>query len=87
MRLSIKDTNLTEEREHEFKICCGQYLYRVCRGSHSSAALADGRLGGDHLQHSIKQDNKHLLAGLSHTLAILRGWPLPVPQDNTQGRG
>ena len=50
MRLSIKDTNLTEEREHEFKICCGQYLYRVCRGSHSSAALADGRLGGDHLK-------------------------------------
>ena len=59
---------------HEFKICCGQYLYRVCRSSHSSAALADGRLGGDPCQHSIKQDIKHLLAVLGRTLATLRGY-------------
>jgi hypothetical protein len=45
----------------------------VCCGSHSITALADGRLGDDYRQHSIKQDNKHLLAELGHTLAILRG--------------
>jgi len=43
----------------------------VCRGSHNSAALTDGRLGGHPRQHSIKQDNKRLLVELGHTLAIL----------------
>ena len=85
MRLLIKNTVLTEEMGHEFKVCCGQYLYHMCRRSHSSAALADGRLGGDHRQHSIKQDNTRLLAELGHTLAILRGGLcLFVPQDNMQ---
>ena len=58
---------------NEFKIYCGQYLYRMRRRRHISAALTDGRLGGDYCQHSIKQDNKHLLAELGHTLAILWG--------------
>ena len=52
---------------NEFKIYCGQYLYRMCRRRHISAALTDDRLGGDHRQHSIKQDNS-----TGHP----SGWPL-----------
>ena len=36
-----------EERSHEYKICIGRDLCMVCRGSHGSADLAGGHLGGD----------------------------------------
>jgi len=49
----------------------------VCRGSHSSAVLADGRLGGDPRQQLLKQDNtrwSRALLGSSLVLLYLQDY-------------